>query len=222
MSARRGTGPRRRGRLLALPLVLAVASGAIVLGSAPAHATGNNPAKLIDLHAAAVVGGMIGRGSRSTTPDFFEQSQGPGFGVDVGLRLLVVDLSIRFLQMVGSNGREGTLSSVMLGPSVEIPVKGGRHGGVLIRPGLAVGFGFGTPAPVSPPLNNEQISDKGLMVVGRFAVERMIGPVFGIGAEVQGGYHYFFGASGVVNDQQTHSEGWQVAGFGTVAVHFGI
>jgi hypothetical protein len=104
---------------------------------------------------------------------------------------------------------------------VEIPVKAGSGGpAVVVRPGLAVGFGFGTLGPVDPPLDAAQISAKGLLVNGRFAVERMFGPVLGLGAEVQGGYHYFFG--GVINEANTHSEGWQLVGLGTVSAHFGI
>jgi len=222
--ARRWVAAGVAGRVRAAVLVGGVGVVALVAGAGRAEAH----AKLIDLHASALAGGAIGDGSAPGGRDFYRQTRGPGFGGEVGARLLILDASIRFVQMVGANGREGTLLSMLLGPSVEIPVKeGGKDASghdrgplVVVRPGFAVGFGFGTPAPVMLPLNDAQISAKGLLIVGRFGVERLFGPVFGLGAEVQGGYHYFFG--GVINDASTHSSGWQLAGFGTMSVHFGI
>lgn len=215
-------GQRKSRRGLSLAGVALLMVGALGGAAGRAHAQG----KLFDLHGAILAGGMVGRGSDSAIPDFFHQTQGPGFGAEVGVRLLVVDLSIRLVQMVGSHGRQGTLSSIMLGPMVEIPVKGGgtdasgraRSPKVVVRPGLGIGLGFGTPAPVMPPLSAAQISAKGLLVMGRFAVERMFGPIVGVGAEIDGGYHYLTG--GVLNGHD-NSSGWQMAGFGTLAFHFG-
>ena len=45
--------------------------------------------------------------------------------------------------------------------------------------------------------------------------------LFDVGGEVEGGYHYLVGASGVVNGKD-HSSGWQMGVFGTVAFHLGI
>jgi hypothetical protein len=59
------------------------------------------------------------------------------------------------------------------------------------------------------------------LITARFAVERMFGPIVGVGGEVQGGYHYFFGANSPINGKD-HSGGWQVGAFGTLAVHFGV
>jgi hypothetical protein len=215
-------GDRHRGRG-STPIVMALAAlagAAVCLGGARAAQA---RAKLLDLHVGAVAGGMTGRGVDNSTPDFFHLAQGPAFGAEVGLRFLVLDLSIRFVQLVDSSGRAGTLSTVMFGPSVEIPiVSRGERPVLLLRPGIGVGFGFGTPLPVDLPLSNDQISGKGLLVVGRFQVERMFGPVFGLGVEAQGGYHYFFGADATVNDQKSHSSGWQIAAFGMLTFHFGI
>jgi hypothetical protein len=204
--------------VLAFVLATAAAAGAQARG------------KLVDLHGALLVGGMTGGGSDSATPDVFEQTRGAGFGAEIGARLLVLDLSIRFLQMVNLDGHHGTVLSALFGPSFEIPVLGGgvdsfgkqRPPKVVIRPGLAGGLGFGTLVPVKPPLTNDQLAAKGILVVGRFAVERMFGPIVGVGGEVQGGYHYFFGAHTPINNGKDHSSGWQVGAFATLAVHFGI
>jgi hypothetical protein len=215
------------GRRAGMGRLVLVVAALVVLTTWGSNARAQG--KLVDLHGAILAGAMTGRGTDSGTPDLFHQTQGASFGAEVGARLLIVDLSVRFLQMVNTDGYQGTMLTALFGPSVEIPVKAGgvdaqgkkRPPLVVVRPGLAAGICFGTLVPVKPPLTNDQLAGKGLLFVGRFAIERMFGPILGLGAEVDGGYHYLLGASGLANGQD-HSGGWQVAGFGTLAVHFGI
>lgn len=199
------------GSALALSVFLAS-----VLAQRPARA---DDGRFIDVHAGLLAGGMTGGGSAGTA-DFFHQISGPGVGVEVGLRLLIVDLSFRFMQTFDSDGRGGTLSYIpMLGPSIEIPVA--RH--LVLRPSVAAGFGFGTPGPAHAPLSADQISAKGLLVMGKLGVERFFGPVFGLAVHAEGGYHYFVGGSGLVNGTASdHSSGWQMGLFGSAVVHLGI
>jgi len=208
---------------------LAVAVGALLALSGVARADG----RIVDFHGAILAGGTIGGGSASGAPDFFEQTRGPGIGAEVGVRLFVMDLSLRFLQVFDSSGRKGTISYIpMLGPTLEIPVVGGgtdihgrpRKARVVLRPGLAAGFGFGTPGPAHAPLSADQISAKGLLVMGRFGIEQFVGPVVGLAAQIEGGYHYFIGGGGVANGSSvsSHSEGWQLGVFGSVVLHLGI
>ncbi|MBC8131779.1 MAG: hypothetical protein H7X95_02265 [Deltaproteobacteria bacterium] len=185
--------------------------------------------KLVDLHGAVLAGAMTGRGSDSATPDLYHQTEGGGLGLELGARLLILDFSMRFLQMVNTGGSGGTMLSALLGPSVEIPVLGGGQDAegkqlpprLVISPGLAGGVTFGSLVPVDPPLTNDQLAGKGLILMGRFAVERMYGPILGVGAEIQGGYHYLVGASGVANGKD-HSSGWQLGAFATLAFHLGV
>jgi len=182
----------------------------------PARADG----RFIDLHAGVLAGGLTGGGSAGAA-DFFHQISGPGLGAEVGLRLLILDLSFRFMQTFDSGGRGGTISYIpMLGPSIEIPVA--RH--LVLRPSVAAGFGFGTPGPAHAPLSADQISAKGLLVVGKLGVERFFGPVFGLALQAEGGYHYFVGGSGLINGTAAsdHSSGWQMGLFGSAVVHLGI
>jgi len=188
-------------------------------------------ARFVDLHGGLVFGGITGGGNGGpTTPDFFSGTRA-GFGAEIGLRLLVIDLSIRFVQMLGSNGREGTLSTIMLGPMFEIPVLGGevdtaghrRPVKLVLRPGATAGLGFGTPAPVNPPLSADQISGKGFLANARFGAEYFVQPWFGLEAHVEGGYHYFIGGEGVLNGAavQDHSSGGQFGLFGGAVLHLG-
>jgi hypothetical protein len=205
------------------------ASLAVALVVAPEAARAEG--RFVDLHGGLVLGGITGGGNGGpSTPDFFSKTRG-GFGVEIGLRLLVIDLSIRFVQMLGSGGREGTLSTIMLGPMFEIPVLGGdldtashrRSVKLVLRPGVAAGLGFGTPAPVNPPLSADQISGKGFLANARFGAEYFVQPWFGLEAHVEGGYHYFVGGEGVLNGPavQDHSSGGQFGLFGSAVLHLG-
>jgi hypothetical protein len=218
--------PRRAPRFMGTLAGLLAAAASFLAAPPLAHA--QKRVKLLDLYATVVAGGMTGGGGGTAKSDFFHDSQGIATGVNLGLRLLILDFSVRYLQTFDTGGGAQTLSTVMLGPSVELPVVGGgvdlegrpRPVKVVIRPGMAVGLGFGTASPVSPPLNNEQLSAKGLVVLGKFAVERLLGPFFGVGGEVQSGYHYMLSGSGTVNGP--HTQGWELALFATASAHFGI
>jgi hypothetical protein len=190
----------------------------LTLAAAPAQA------RLVDLHAGTRAGGIIGWGSRSGTPDFFEKTRGPALGVEVGVKLLVLDLSVSFLQVFDSGGRSGTLSQAILGFEIDIPVgqartRDGRRK-LILRPGAGGGVAFGTPGPVSPPLTNDQISDKGLVSQTRLALEYNPYALLGFGVEGDLGYHYFLGGQ-VVNNSLDHSSGIHLAALATLTFHLG-
>jgi len=198
---------------------LLVAALALLLTGLLAPREARADGTFIDVHAGVLAGGLTGGGSAGTA-DFFHQIGGPGVGAEVGIRLLILDLSFRFMQTFNSDGRGGTISYIpMLGPTFEIPLA--RR--LVLRPGLAAGFGFGTPGPAHAPLSADQISAKGLLVMGRLGVERFFGPVFGLAVQAEGGYHYFIGGSGLVNGAESdHSSGWQMGVFGSAVIHLGI
>jgi hypothetical protein len=211
---------RTRPGLRPVVAVAAAAAGlACALGAAaPAQA------RLIDLHAGALAGGMVGWGSRTSTPDFYERVRGPALGVEVGVKLLVLDLSVSFLQVIDSGGRSGTLSQAILGFEIDIPIGAARTSNgrrkLLLRPGFGGGVAFGTPGPVHPPLSNDQISDKGFVSQTKLALEYNPHPLVGFGVVGSFGYHYFVGAQ-AVNDVQDHSSGYQLAALATATFHLG-
>lgn len=211
----------RAGRRAGSSLAGFVGALALVVAGLAAPRAARADGRFIDVHGAFLAGGITGGGSARGAPDFFRQIRGPGAGVEVGVRLLVLDLSVRFLQTFDADGRGGTISYIpMLGPTFEIPV--GRR--LVLRPGVAAGFGFGTPGPAHAPLSADQISAKGLLVMARLGVERFIGPVFGVAVHAEGGYHYFIGGSGLLNGSSVsdHSSGWQMGLFGSFVVHLGV
>ena len=203
----------------AAAVAVAAAGGLLcALGAAPAQA------RLIDFYAGPRAGAMVGWGSKSGTPDFFDKVRGAALGAEVGAKLLVLQLSVSFLQMFDGGGPSGTLSQAILGLEVDIPIghertPSGRRK-LLLRPGTGAGVAFGTPGPVSPPLSNDQISHKGLVSQARLALEYNPHELFGFGVEGMFGYHYFVGAQ-AVNDVSTHSSGYHLSALATATLHLG-
>jgi hypothetical protein len=189
---------------------------------------GRAEARLIDLHAGLRGGGITGWGDTKSTPDFFDKTKGPGLGFDLGVKLLVFDLSANFLQVFDGSGRVGTLTQLLLSFVIDVPVgyQTFRNTGKkrnIVRPALGAGVAFGTPGPVHPPLSNDQVSDKGLVTQMGVAYEHFLNPFMGVGVEGDFGYHYFVGggASATANDVRDHSSGYHLAGFATFTFHLG-
>jgi len=231
-AATTGLGAASRSRRTG---AVAVSVGLLLVG-VPSLAKAEN--KFVDLHVGAAVGAFAGGGSGTAQPpgstkkaqtDFFEQVRGPAAGIELGVRLLILDLSARFLQAFDGGGRQGTLSQLSLAFVLAIPV--GRNGldslgraqpgATYICPSANVGFGIGTLGPIDPPLSNDQIAQKGLMTGGALGIEHFCGKFFSVEGRAEGGYHYFFGAQQALNAQSA-SSGWQIAGFGFATVHLGI
>jgi hypothetical protein len=210
-----------RTRSLALGFVALLG---IALAARPAQA------RLIDLYAGVRAGGMTGWGTTSNTPDFFERRRGFGPGVNLGVKLLVFDLSANFTQFFDGNGRSGTLTQLLFGLNIDVPVGNDKfQEGVergksrnIIRPILNFGVAAGTPEPVRPPLDNAQISDKGFVSYMAVGYEHFLNEFIGVGAQVDYGYHYFVGGGkSMLAANQSHSSGYQLDAFGTLTFHLG-
>ena len=203
-------------------LAAAAVALALVLGAGPAQA------RLIDARAGLRAGGMMGWGATPSTPDFFDTTRGAAGGFEVGAKLLVFDLSLNFLQVFGSNGRTGTLTRLQGGIILDAPIGPGHtdeeRNRLILHPGVNVGFGFGTPHPVSPPLDDKQVSHKGVVTQLLIGVEYFLNRYMAVGAEVSGGYHYFFGGTiEATNDgvSKSFSHGTHLIGLGTFTFHLG-
>jgi hypothetical protein len=199
-------------------LLVALAVAGTLAAAQPADA------RLIDLYAGATAGGVGGWGTTPNTPDFFDSTRGPGFGFDLGMKLLVFDLSANFLQVVDGSGLSGTLIQFLLGIEVDIPLGDAKLPDGLprdvLRPEVAGGLGFGTPGPVNPPLTDSQVSAKGIVANGSVGYEHYLNPFMAVGGQVTFGYHYFFGGD-EVNGASSHSAGYHVIGLGTFTFHLG-
>ena len=201
-------------------LLLTIVLGGALLAARPAEA------RLIDLYAGGTAGGMAGWGTTPNTPDFFDTTRGGGVGFNLGLKLLIFDFSTNFFQTFDSSGAAGTLVQFLLGTEFDIPLGEAKlpdgQSQHVLEPEIAGGFGFGTPGPVNPPLNDSQVSAKGVVVNATVGYEYYFNPFIAVGAKGTFGYHYFLGGD-VVNSStvQDHSSGYHVAGLGTVTFHLG-
>jgi len=201
-------------------LLLAIVLGSALLAARPAEA------RLIDLYAGATAGGMAGWGTTPGTPDFFDTTRGGGVGFNLGLKLLIFDFSTNFFQTFNGSGAAGTLIQFLLGTEVDIPLGGAKlpdgQSQNVLEPEIAGGFGFGTPGPVNPPLNDSQVSAKGFVANAIVGYEYFFNPFIAIGAKGTFGYHYFFDGD-VVNSPsvQDHSSGYHVSALGTLTFHLG-
>jgi hypothetical protein len=189
-------------------------------------------ARLIDLHGGLIAGGVTGWGQTANTPDFFKRRQGPGLGVEAGVKLLVFELSANFFQVFDGDGRAGTLTQLLFGVNIDVPVGNQRfREGVqrgksrnILRPIANIGVAAGTPEPVHLPEDNAQISAKGLVSYLGVGYEHFLNEFVGVGAEVNYGYHYFVdgGKSELTSvPNATHSAGYQLTGFATLTFHLG-
>jgi hypothetical protein len=207
-----------RGSRTARALLVGAALAAVLATARPAEA------RLIDLYAGATAGGVGGWGTTPNTPDFFDSTRGPGVGFDLGMKLLIFDLSANFLQVFDGSGAAGTLIQFLLGVEVDIPLGEAKlpdgQAQSVLKPEVAGGFGFGTPGPVNPPLTDSQVSAKGVVANGSVGYEYYFNPFIAVGGQATFGYHYFFGGD-AVNSSQGHSSGYHVMGLGTLTFHLG-
>ena len=207
-------------------LALALAAATFGLTTAAARPAA---ARLIDLRAAVVGGGLTGWGSTSATPDFFDRRKAPGLGLDVGVKLLIFDVSASFFQFIDGNGREGTLAQVLVGVNIDVPVGHDKfqtgidrgHNKNILHPLAEVGFAAGTPEAVHLPYDNAQISDKGLVTYVGLGYEHFLTGIIAIGAEADYGYHYFTGGEKSMMVANQFSQGTQLAGYATLTFHLG-
>jgi hypothetical protein len=200
-------------------VALAGAAALALLVSRPAQA------RVVDLYARATAGGVTGWGTTKNTPDFFDSTRGPGVGFDMGLKLLFVDLSTSFLQVLSGSGTSGTLVQLLLWGAVDVPLGSARLADgepvQVLQPKLAGGFGFGTPGVAKAPFNDAQISAKGIVGDAILGYSYSLDPLVAVGAQATFGYHYFFGGD-VVNGSESHSSGYHVVALATVTFHLGL
>jgi len=182
-------------------------------------------ARALDLRVAANGGGMYGWGSDSRTPDFFKQTRGPGFGFEVGAKVLVLDFSVVFTQFVNDGNLQGTLIQLLAGTDVDIPAGQAKlpngMSANIIHLGIVAGGALGTGAPVTLPVTNDQLADKGFVSRFRFGYEYFLNQFMAIGSHLDLGYHYFLGGQ-AVNNASAHSSGYHGMLMADFTFHLGV
>ena len=195
---------------------------AAIVSSAPTVAS----ADVFKLYAEGHAGGTVGKGTGGDLVDnangidaaFFEKAPHVTYGALVGARFLFLDAQIQHHQLTDGD-RIATWTQFAAGLDFELglgeqtPAQKKSGKGSYLGVGVHVGFGLGTGQQVSPPLSNDEITDKGFLVEGKLGFGKHLNKVFDIGVVVPVSYGYFFKNTGgaVANDVSTHYQSVQAA-----------
>jgi hypothetical protein len=159
---------------------LAFASAlAAALCAAPAAAG----ADLLGLYAQVHAGGSTGKGLGGDLEDeaFHDRAAGGTYGVKLGAEIALVDVWLQHDRYFN----DGTWTQLMAGLDMELDI-----GSAYLELGTGAGLAVATGQQVDPPLDNGEITDKGIIVEGRGGLGYRFAPFLSIGATVpvQAGY----------------------------------
>ena len=161
----------------------------VLLAAAPAAA---GPFELhADLRVGAASG--YGLGGDQKDNDFFDHTKGGTYGLLVGMRVLFFEASIEHDQFTDFSSVKGTWTELDAGIGIAIAVDDvlkGESNKLYVNVGLDLGAGFGTGRQISPPLDNAQISDKGVLLNAHIGIEYRILPFLALAAEFPAGWGY--------------------------------
>ena len=166
-----------------LRLAFASAIAAAALSIAPATAG----ADLLSLYGQVHAGGSSGKGLGGDLKEdaFHDGASGPTYGLKLGAEIALVDVWLQHDQYYNDGGVNGTWTQLMAGVDMELDI-----GSAYLELGTGAGLALGTGQQVDPPLDDGEITDKGLIVEGRGGLGYRFAPFLSIGATVplQAGY----------------------------------
>ena len=164
-------------------LAFASAVAAAALCAAPAVAG----ADLLSLYGQVHAGGSSGKGLGGDLKDeaFHANAEGATYGFKLGAEIAQLDVWIQHDQYYNDGGVHGTWTQLMTGFDLELDV-----GSVYLELGTGAGLALGTGQQVDPPLDDGEITDKGIIVEARGGLGYRLAPALSIGATlpVQAGY----------------------------------
>lgn len=173
-----------------------------------------------ELHGGGV-GGVGLSGDPVDGPDgdkaFFSNVPHGAYGLRLGGRFLIIEGAIQHHQFTdGSRISTWTQFAAGIGLQPELGDDKARkaHTNGFLEFGINAGFGLGTGQQVDPPLSNDEITDKGFLVEGRFGFGKHLNRVLDLGFVVPASWSYMFknGFDTAANDLSTHYRSFQVAG----------
>ncbi len=203
----------RRGKMSGASVL--VRGGALVIVLA---VTTTARADVVSGYGQIEVGGAYGKGlsEEREVAAFHEGVSGAvAYGLLVGVEVLFIDAFIQHDQYRADGRVAGTWTQFMVGFDVEVDLgdpKGGevddrgrRTGGyssAYAEIGTAIGYGVGTGQQVDPPLDNGEVTDKGILLQGGIGVGWRMTPWLsaGVSVPIQVGYLVKSGDGAVAND----------------------
>jgi hypothetical protein len=184
------------------------------------------PAAVLELHAALRAGASTGTGigGAQKDADFFAGARGATYGAVVGLEVLWIDIALAHDQFTDFSTVTGTWTQLTVGPHFAFPLNEpppGDKPSLYADLGLAAGFGVGTGQQIDPPLDNAQISDKGVMIELKIGIEKRLGKLVGLGLTVPLTWGYMF-KNDVVNDLSNHYQTFHAMALATLTFRVGL
>jgi hypothetical protein len=179
-------------------------------------------ADVLKLYAEAHGGAVGGKGTSGDVTTsavdaaFFAKAPHGMYGAQIGAQFLFLNAEIQHHQFIDGD-RLTTWTQFGAGLRFELPLgasspadkKAGK--GTYAELGVGVHFGLGTGQQVTPPLSNDEISDKAFLVQGRLGVGKHLNKVFDLGVAVPLSWGYFFksGNGATATDLSTHYQAVQ-------------
>lgn len=190
---------------------------ALVLAGLSARADADVFTLYGELDAGAIGGKGLSGDPVTLDTDFFSNVPHGVYGARIGARLLVFEGAIEHHQFTnGSRLSTWTQFAAGIGFQVDLgddKARRAKTGGYLDA-GINLAFGVGTGQQVMPPLSNDEITDKGFLVEGRFGFGKHLGKVLDVGLVVPASWGYFFknGLDTGANDVSNQYKSFQIAG----------
>jgi hypothetical protein len=194
----------------------------LVMALVLAGLTARADADIFKVFGEAHGGGVFGKGLSGDPVEagpndeaFFANVPHLAYGARIGARFLIFEGAIQHHQFAnGSRLSTWTQFAVGVGLQPELGDEKARkaHTGGFVEAGVDVGFGLGTGQQVDPPLSNDEITDKAVLIEGRFGFGKHLNKVFDIGVVVPVSWGYFIktGFDTPANDVSNHYKGLQI------------
>ncbi len=210
-------------------LGLALACAALV-ESAPARADLLTPYAQFDLGGVAGAG-IAGAQKRRA---FQRKVDGIATGFTLGVEALLVDIFVQHHQYIGWHGFAGTLTKFMAGFDTQIGIgprrdaivdeqgylRGGRHD-FFLDFGGNLGFGLATQKQIDLPIDNEQLSDKGLLAEFGFGAGYNLNRYVSVGARIPLEFGFMV-KKGVISDSDNFYAAFRVGLMLNIQAHYQV
>lgn len=197
---------------------LAAALLALTALAAPAAARADVASLRAELHGGAY--GGIGLGGEQKDDGFAATAPPGAYGALVGIELLFIDAFVAHHQFTDGDDLStwtqlgvGFDVDIELGAPPQLQGEEPKPGKGYLELGLYAGVGVGTGQQVDPPLDNSQITDKGVTAEFRVGAGWRLGRYarLGLTVPVTTGYFIKSGNGATVNDLDTHYQALSAA-----------
>jgi hypothetical protein len=202
---------------------LAAALLALTALAAPAAARADVASLRAELHGGAF--GGVGLGGEQKDDGFAATAPPAAYGALVGVELLFIDAFIAHHQFTDGDDLStwtqlgvGFDVDIELGAPPQLQGQEPKPGKGYLELGLYAGVGVGTGQQVDPPLDNSQITDKGVTAELRVGAGWRLGRFarLGLTVPVTTGYFIKSGNGATVNDLDTHYQALSAAALVTL------